>query len=161
MKLTVAGLDRSADLGQALRNRAAALAALPPARQPARIPDDLSALDLARAASEDDYLERYLRLARHRDAVGAFDFRIPRKPGLAGRCLARLRAFLWKLLRYQHDRMAFRQHLVNNQLTTALRLEIEARRKDTADLQRRLAALEAGPAGGACSAKPGDGKPCP
>ncbi len=142
MKIIIAGRDRTDGLGRDLRRQAAAMERLEPARQPARIPADISALVLARSTSDTDYLEQYLRLIRHREAVGTFDFKIPRKAGLVGGCLAAFKALLWKLLRYQHDRMTFRQYLINNQLTSALLLEVAARRKDLSDLEQRVAELE-------------------
>ncbi len=142
MKIVVAGRDRTPELGPELRRAAEAMARLAPRRQPARIPPELSALALARAGSEADYLAILLRLIRCRDAVSTLDFNIPRHPGPIGLVLARIKAFLWKLLRYQHDRIAFRQHLVNAQLTGALEFEVMARQKEIAELQRRLAELE-------------------
>ena len=142
MKLIIAGRDRTEDLGRDLRRQVAAMDRLEPARQPARLPADISALALARAMSDTDYLDQYLRLIRHREAVGTYDFNIPHKAGPAGWCLAGFKALLWKLLRYQHDRINFRQYLINNQLTSALLLEVAARQKDVADLERRVAELE-------------------
>ncbi len=49
---------------------------------------------------------------------------------------------LWKLLRYQHDRIVFRQNLINGLFTQALESELLLRRRETAELRARLAALE-------------------
>ena len=142
MKLNVAGQDRTQDLGQAMRQQAAAMERRDARGKPAQLPADISALALARAKSDADYMDHLIRLIRYRDAVDTLDFEIPRKPGLAGLCLKRLKAFLWNLLRYQHDRITFRQNLINTQLTSALEFEVSQRQKETADLKRRVAELE-------------------
>jgi len=142
MKLNVAGQDRTQTLGPALRQQAEIMARGDDHHQPARIAADISALALARAKSDADYLAHLIRLIRHRDAVDTLAFDIPRKPGLAGRCMQRLKALLWKLLRYQHDRITFRQNLINTQLTSALEFEVAQRQKEMADLKRRVAKLE-------------------
>ena len=142
MKIIVAGQDRTQDLGQALRQQAAAMERRDARGKPAQLPADISALALARAKSDADYLDHLIRLIRYRDAVDTLDFEIPRKPGVAGLCMKRLKAFLWNLLRYQHDRITFRQNLINTQLTSALEFEVIQRQKETADLKRRVAELE-------------------
>lgn len=142
MKIVVAGQDRTRELEPELRRTVEAMARLAPRRQPARVPAEISALALMRAASDAEYLNQLIRLIRCRDAVDTLDFYIPRRPGLTGLCLARLKAFLWKLLRYQHDRIAFRQNLINTLLSSALEFESVARQKEMADLRRRVAELE-------------------
>lgn len=142
MKLSIAGRDRTQDLGPALRRQAEIMARGDDRHQPARIAADISALALARAKSDAEYMDHLIRLIRYRDAVDTPDFDIPRKPGLAGLIMARFKAFLWKLLRYQHDRIAFRQNLINTQLTSALEFEFTQRQKEMADLKRRVAELE-------------------
>ncbi|MDD5679075.1 MAG: hypothetical protein PHW60_13970 [Kiritimatiellae bacterium] len=142
MKLSVAGQDRTYDLGRDLHRQAEAMERTAASRKLAPFPPEISALALARAPSEAEYLDRLIGLIGCRDAIDTLDFAIPRKPGVAGLFMARLKAFLWKLLRYQHDRIAFRQNLINTQLTSALAFEIAQRRKETVDLKRRVAELE-------------------
>jgi hypothetical protein len=142
MKISVAGRDRTEDLGPGLRRQAEAMTRLDPRRQPARIPEEIGALALARAKSDAEYLEQFARLVRYRDAVDTFDYNIPRKPGLTGFLMGRLKGFLWKLLRYQHDRIAFRQNMINGLYTSGLEFEIVARRKEIAELEQRVAELE-------------------
>ena len=68
---------------------------------------------------------------RLRYAVSTESFPIPGKPGASGSLLRKVKGFLWKLLRYQHDRMAFQQNSVNELMISA------------ADFQQaRIAALE-------------------
>lgn len=142
MKISIAGQDRTTDLGQVLHQQAGAMARRPAGRKLSPLPPEISALALAQAQSDAEYLDRLMCLIRYRDAIDTLDFDIPRKPGLPGLILTRLKAFLWKLLRYQHDRVAFRQNLINTQLTSALEFEFAQRRKETADLRRRVAELE-------------------
>jgi len=142
MKISFSGQDRTRDLGQALRRRAAAMEHGPAGRRLAPLPPEISALALALAQSDAEYLDNLIRLIRYRDGVNTLDFEIPRKPGLAGLIITRLKEFLWKLLRYQHDRIAFRQNLINTQLTSALEFEHARRQAETDDLKRRLAELE-------------------
>jgi len=142
MKISIAGQDRTRDLGQALHQQAEAMAHGVASRRLSPLPPEISALALAQAKSDAEYMDHLIRLIRYRDAVATLDFDIPRKPGLAGLVMTRFKAFLWKLLRYQHDRIAFRQNLINTQLTSALEFEFIQQQKETADLRRRVAELE-------------------
>ena len=83
-----------------------------------------------------------IRLLRYRDGVDTLPFHIPGRPGLCGRLIVQVKKGLWKILRYQHDRIAFRQNLINTMLASALEFEIAQRRKETDDLMRRVAELE-------------------
>ncbi len=142
MKLSVAGQDRTHDLGRKLRQQAAAMErgeANHKPKPPLVAPD---IMPLAQAQSEAEYLDQLIGLIRGRNAVDTLDFAIPRKRGMVGRCMTRLKALLWKLLRYQHDRIAFQQNLINAHLTGALEFEVVQRQKETADLKRRMAELE-------------------
>ena len=142
MKLSVAGQDRTHDLGRELRRQAAVMERGEANHKPnpALVAPDI--MPLARAQSEAEYLDQLIGLIRCRNAVDTLDFAIPRKSGVVGLCMARLKAFLWKLLRYQHDRIAFQQNLINAQLTSALEFEVTQRQKETADLKRRVVELE-------------------
>ena len=142
MKLSVAGQDRTHDLGRELRRQAAAMergeASHKP--KPSLVAPDI--MPLARAQSEAEYLDRLIGLIRSRNAVDTLDFAIPRKPGVASLVMTKLKGFLWKLLRYQHDRVAFRQNLINALQGSALEYEIALRQKAVADLDQRLKRLE-------------------
>ena len=142
MKLIVAGHDRTQDLGPALRQQAAMMARGDDRHQPARIAANISALALRGAASDAGYLDELIRLLRYRDGVDTLPFHIPGRPGLCGRLLVRVKQGLWKLLRYQHDRIAFRQNLINTLLASALEFELAQRQKEMAGLKRRVAELE-------------------
>lgn len=126
MRLTIAGQERSSDIGATLSGQAK--------RHQGALsrwsPED-SALSLKHSRNAADYLNRYCRLMRLRYAVSTESFPIPGKPGASGSLLRKVKGFLWKLLRYQHDRMAFQQNSVNELIISA------------ADFQQaRIAALE-------------------
>ncbi len=142
MKILVANKDRTDDLGADIQKSAQVRMRGGEREVPAQIAPDISALSLARPKSEADYLNNLIRLIRYRDAVDTHDFAIPRQPGMSGLILSRLKSFLWKLLRYQHNRIAFRQNLINGLCTSALEFEIACRRKAVADLDQRLQRLE-------------------
>jgi len=138
MKLIVAGQDRTAELGAALR---AVAVARPAGLKPAVLPESISALRLRDAANEAEYLDELVRLLRYRDNVDTLPFDIPRSPGPLGAVLVRCKAALWNLLRYQHDRITFRQNLVSHLHSSAL----EFQQREIQELRRRLAALKSKP----------------
>lgn len=142
MKIFVANKDRTDDLGAAIRASAQVRMRGREREMPAQLPPEISALALAQAKSDAEYLDHLIRLISYRDAVDTLDFNIPRKSGLAGLIIARIKAFLWNFLRYQHDRIAFRQNLINTQLTGAMTFEVAARQKEIAELNQRLKRLE-------------------
>jgi hypothetical protein len=142
MKITVAGQDRTAELGPRVDAAAARARSAPLMIHPQR---ELSARSLLDAATEEEYLDRFVALVRRKHHADTFRIDVPRRRGAAGAALARVRLFLWKLLRYQHDRMAFQQNLINSQLAAALEFERDEVRK----LRSRVAELERRAGGGA------------
>lgn len=143
MKILVANKDRTNDLGADIQRAARVRMRGKEREVPARIPPEISALSPAQPKSETEYLDNLIRLIRYRDAVGTIDFDIPRRPGLAGLFMTRLKVLFWKLLRYQHDWIVFRQNLINGLHTHALEYELISRRKAMARLDQRLKRLEA------------------
>ncbi|MGD9611943.1 MAG: hypothetical protein AB7V22_03490 [Kiritimatiellia bacterium] len=141
MHLTVAGKDRSADLG---RQVAAAAARLQATASIGALAPEHSALSLRESSDGADYLRRLVGLLRLRHGLRTTDYYAPRAPGLRGRLSATLKKFLWKLLRYQHDRMAFQQNLVNELAIAALEFQQGHLDGELAELKARLAALERG-----------------
>lgn len=139
MKISIAGKDCSADLGPALAAEAARLkasggiGALSPGH---------SALTLRESADGDDYVHRFVGLLRLRHGVRTADYYIPRGPGLRGWLAVAVRTFLWKLLRYQHDRMSFQQNLINELAIDALEFQQGHADREWADLRRRIERLE-------------------
>ena len=143
VKITISGQDRTEELEPYLREQASRSRAHPESVQ---LPLELSALSLWNANDEDDFTGRYVRLARRKQHTETLKFYIPRKPGPRGAVMAAVRRFLWKLLRYQHDRMAFRQNVINTQMGTALELqqdETEALRARIVELEKRLGQRDA------------------
>jgi hypothetical protein len=143
MKLIIANRDRSADIGTDMGDAAKARAT----RAPRMLSPQHSALRLKEAGTEREYLDRFVALVRLRRGVSTADFEVPRKPGIVGAILARVRMFLWKLLRYQHDHTMFQQNLINELLGDALEFERERSRREMKELRERLEALESGKAG--------------
>jgi hypothetical protein len=113
------------------------------ARQPATVSPEIGATALCHSTTEAGYHENFLRLLRYRDAVDTLDFDIPCRPGRIGRYIQLMKRYLWKLLRYQHDRITFRQNMINGLFTQALENELLLRRRETEELRARVAALEA------------------
>ena len=138
MKLFVAGKDRTADLGPEIAAEAARLKA---SGSIAALSPQHSALVLKESLDRDDFLRRFIDLLRLRHGVRTADYYIPRGPGLRGQVAVAVKAFLWKLLRYQHDRMAFQQNLVNELAIDALEFQHHLGR-ELAELDHRVARLE-------------------
>lgn len=136
MKITVAGKDRSGDLGRDVAAAADRLAAVPGGI--GALAPDHTALRLKVVDPRQDYLGKFIDLLRIRHGIRTADYYIPRGPGLRGRVAVALKTFLWKLLRYQHDRIAFQQSAVNELAINALEFQ-QARIEE---LERRLGRLE-------------------
>ena len=147
MKLTVADKDRSKDLGGDIAAAAAVLARHPDA-PPALTPFH-SALILRQATDTSDYLEKLLDLMILKSGGNAGDFYIQRKPGFAGACMAAVRKILWKLLRYQSERIVVQQNAVNAHFSAALQLVRQDYLLEIRRLEERVRELEkpAGKAG--------------
>ena len=135
LKLQVAGVDRSADLG---REITAAAAARPDCGLAEAVGHEMDVLSLRSAGNTADYLDKHSLVLHARNQVDPAAFALP-----AGRSFRdRVRLFLWKLLRYQHDWMLSRQNSINVQLTYELEFEREERKKQVAGLERRIRELE-------------------
>ncbi len=139
MTIVVAG-QQAAPLEEQVRRTAADMRRS--RRQPQIVSPEIGASALAGADSDAGHHANFLRLLRYRDAVDTLDFDIPRRPGPVGGCWQRAKRLLWKLLRYQHDRIAFRQNLINGLFTQALENEWRLRCRETAALRARVEALE-------------------
>lgn len=136
MNIYVSGRDRTADVGRQVAEAAAAMAAngtIDP------LFSEHSALALKRAKDGDEFTRWFVALLRIRHGVRTTDFYISHGPGFRGKLALRLRQFLWRLLRYQHDRMAFQQNLINGKMIKGL--EFQQERMD--ELRDRIARLEA------------------
>ena len=137
MRIVVAGKDQTLDIGSELTRRSTrhqgALSPWSPAD---------SALSLKASRDMTDYLERYGKLMRLRYALCTDPFSIPGKPGMAGHLMKKLKTFLWKLLRYQHDRMARQQNAINELVISAQDFQNSATRERLAVLEQRIQELE-------------------
>ncbi len=142
MKITVAGQDLTPKIGPAIEQIAARLKKLEGRAAPSRIPQEISALALHQSRSDSDYLDHYVRLLRYRDAFDTYDFHIPRRPGPVGFVMAKIKKALWKFLRYQFDRIAFRQNLINNLFANAIEFELAEMKRINSELVRRIEQLE-------------------
>lgn len=138
MILTIAGKDRSADIGTSLSRQAARHQG---ALSPWSSRD--SALSLKESRDAADYLDRFCRLMRLRYALSTEAFPIPARPGAAGNLLRKFKSFLWKLLRYQHDRMAFQQNSINELVISSIDFQQATAQRKLDTLEQRIRSLEA------------------
>lgn len=135
MKIQIAGRDCTNEWGAILETEPRRMAAL---GECAFLPPEISALRLRGQPNHAAYLDALEDLVRRRHHMDTVGFRIPRKPGTMGAVLFRVRTVLWKLLRYQHDRMAFRQNQVNSNLMALL----EMQGAELQELRKRLERVE-------------------
>ncbi len=135
MKIIIANIDRTAEFGPALKSGADNLAGDP---VHAGVLGQQHALSLRDAKSEPEFLDRWTELVRRKSHVDVAKFDVPRKPGTAGAVIQSVRIFLWKLLRYQHDRIVSRQNFVNSQLAATL----EFQRDEIRRLRERVDKLD-------------------
>ena len=139
MNIQVAGRDRTADLGPDIAAEAAQLKAT---RSIAALAPEHSAQVLKNAADGDDYLHRFVGLLRLRHGVRTAEYYIPRRPGWQGRISLAVKTLLWKLLRYQHDRTAFQQNLINELNSQALERQNAVLTQEIERLRRRVEQFE-------------------
>jgi hypothetical protein len=139
MKLSVAGKDRSEDLGRSIGEAAARLADAGLAETLRR---EEAVLNLRDRGTEEAFQGMHLDLLRGRNGVDPDAFALVPAAGWRGKIVAAVRRCLWRLLRYQHDWLTFRQNAVNVQLTYALELERRLRQRDRASLENRIRELE-------------------
>lgn len=135
--IVVAGNDKTSEIGGELTRRAARHQG---ALSPWSAHD--SALSLKASRDMADYLDRYSKLMRLRYALSTDSFPVPGQPGLSGSLLKVLKAFLWKLLRYQHDRMAKQQNAINELIISAQDFQNSAFKQRIELLEKRIQELE-------------------
>lgn len=140
MRLVVAGKDRSADLGRQIADRAeqrektASIGLLSPLH---------SALCLKNEVTTHGYLNQFMRLLKMRHGVSTAPFPVPARAGLSGGIMAAFKRILWRLLRYQHDRVTFQQNLINELLINALEMQKKMMEDRTEEVMKRLETVEA------------------
>ncbi len=119
-QIVIGGCDRTAEL---LEPMAGAVRAMEERKDSVFLPEHVSALRLACVRSGTELALEYARLIRYSQHVDPGAFCLPPPRGAKGRVMHALRMVLWKVLRYQHERMFFRQNLVNSHLTGLLELQ--------------------------------------
>lgn len=142
MKITVGGENRTDIVGGMVEKGVERIRRHPDA--PDFVDEYYSALSLRDAEDTQDYLRRLVDLIRRRSEVSTIPARVPHGQGLVTTIKAGIRWFMWRVLRYQHDRMAFQQNVINTQMTSALEFLMEEQSKELAELRRRLDAIEGG-----------------
>jgi hypothetical protein len=102
------------------------------------LPPHMSALRLRTARSGSELGATYADLLRYRHHVNPAAFFLPPARNLRERVLNGMRRLLWKVLRYQHERLFFRQNLINSHFTGLLDLqarELQALRAEVESLR--------------------------
>ncbi len=140
LKLSIAGRDRSDDIGRELSDQALRRQNADMAGCMAREED---VLVLKKARDTADYLDKHVGLMRARNCVDPSLFDIPSGGGVRGAIVRFVRKIFWGITRWQCERSAFDQNAINIQLTYELEFEKEARAKDVAELSARVRKLEA------------------
>ena len=140
LRVSVAGRDRTADLGVAVvreanlrRNE----------WMEGQLAGEKDVLALPSAASVAMFQSRFLDVLRARLMVDPSLFTTPSGPGFLGALMLQVRIFLWRMFRYQHNWMVFHQNAVNAQLFYAVLFESEERARQVRELAARVRDLEA------------------
>ncbi|HMP72944.1 MAG TPA: hypothetical protein PKE55_06720 [Kiritimatiellia bacterium] len=106
------------------------------------LPPELHARYLAGSQDEGEYARRLFELVRRKAHVDTLGFEPPHRNSWLGRILGRLRGVVWRGLRYQHERMAFRQNLVNSHLLGVIEANHAALVKEVAELRAKVSQRE-------------------
>lgn len=137
--LRIAGRDCSRDLGPQLEEAARA-------REDRGVAVSVGAegeiLSLRTARDLAEYQQIHGELLRSRSGVDTSRFRAPGGDGARAWLRGMVWRLLWRVLRYQHDWVTFRQNTVNMQLLCRSEVEREIRAGQIAELERRVRDLE-------------------
>ena len=106
------------------------------------LPPSLKATSLGEAPNEQAYLDQAAAMLRRKCHVDTLSYPIPHRRGGLGKLQLAVRKFLWKLLKYQHDRMAFRQNLIHSQIVAQLEYQRDEAKRALAELRARVDRLE-------------------
>jgi len=137
VKIIIAGTDRTDEMLRAIETRARTFAPV------SKYSPQDSALALRAAANPDEFAERFHALLRHHRSIKIDCFDIPRRPNAIGPVIYLAKQLMWRLLRYQHDRVAAQQNAINELLTAAMDLHRDATRRKIESLEKRISELEA------------------
>jgi hypothetical protein len=140
LRVSVAGRDRTADIGVAVLREAGGLGNSWMENQ---LSAEKDVLALRSATSATAFQSRHLGALRGRWMVDPGCFSTPSGPGVIGALMLQVRIFLWRMFRYQHDWIVFHQNAVNAQLFYALTFECEERARQVRELEARVQVLEA------------------
>ncbi|RKX32992.1 MAG: hypothetical protein DRP22_01365 [Verrucomicrobia bacterium] len=127
MRIIVAGVDRSSDLGDWVRHRASRMKRRPLVR---RLSPEDSALSLAGMESEGRFRARYLELLRRR--VGVEVLPPVRRRGAVSWAAWAFRRLLWRVIRPFLEDIAWQQGIFNELVVDSLEqwARADAPRKD-------------------------------
>lgn len=139
MKILVGGEDRTDVVGEMVTKGVGRLHRHPDA--PEFVHPDYSALTLRDAEDTSAYLHRLIDLIRKRSELSTIPARVSHGQGIVTTIKASIRWLMWRVLRYQHDRMAFQQNIVNTQMTSALEFLLEEQSRELSELRARIDAL--------------------
>ncbi len=131
----VSGEDRTADLGREIADAARARAQ---EVRPGFLSPQHSALQLKDAADTGEYQRIYNRLIGMRFGIDTAAAEWPSRRGLCGRIARAVQKALWKLLRHQHERMAYQQNLINELLVAGLEFQRDRFQAELDALKKRL-----------------------
>jgi hypothetical protein len=140
MELRINGDDRSGDLGRQLAEAASGRCAC---SYKTIVEREKPVVELTGSARKGKLADEHMRLVRTGLEVDPSRFDLPVGRGFLGMMKVRLRKFLWKLMSYQHNWMAFRQNAVNTQLYYLIEFERSENQRRIGELERRVKELEA------------------
>jgi hypothetical protein len=136
-QILIGGHDRTAALAAPM---AEAVAEMERRKDSVFLPSHMSSLRLREARNGPELMSIYADLLRYRHHVDPAVFVLPPARSGRGRVVNLVRRLFWKILRHQHERMFFRQNLINSHLTGLL--DIQAR--EIRDLRNELELLRKG-----------------
>lgn len=139
-RVVVAGEDVGTDLLASFQPHLEAMIA---SRDVVFLPEHQSALHLKQCRNQREFLEVFLEMTRIRQHIDTNV--LPLAPGRTPlqRMAILVRKFLWRLLKYQHDRMAFRLNLALSNIAN-MQICIVDMLEEHDRLLARIEALEGG-----------------
>ena len=140
MKLTIANENCAETLGSELR---AAAQGRPDRLAAGRHLPELTALRLADAQSEAEFLHLFVDHLRKQHGRFAEGYALVGRPGLVGRLRTAVHRGLARVMKPHHDRQRARQGLLNELLLAALEFQGDRSRRALDELRKRVDVLEA------------------
>ncbi len=138
--IKVAGKERSHDLGDEISVAAANL------QNPdleGLLADERPIRELLAISDEETFLTRYLEVSGARNQIDLNRCKLPSTSGgITKRTLALVRQLVWRLNKFAFEWLLFHLNVINEQQSISLAHEVRLRRKENAELQARIEALE-------------------